>query len=342
MVSVVESGAPSASVVSGDDIVLPSDLVSSLLRAISPGELLRLVVADTGATDHMLPDRSAFISYKSVHHLCVWMGNNSYAPVLGWGTAIVSLNGQRLLIRNVLHVPALRVPLYSLRAHLRQRGCGFIGSFETGMHVYFLGVVLSVDMSTDCHLSYEPLGKSAPLLSLHYVQPRCAPIHYTAADGSAFHAQTDTHPSSSHHPSDATALVKDEVSWDGNEDSQDGSLSPVDDADLALPTFTSLVPKQVRRCPSKPLSPNDLDLISKQLQVLSDWLSGFTEPSDSTPVAPRLLSSLSQEEVVWLVHRPGLVLPPVRPCDRSNGSDNKTHWTSEELHRSLGCRRFCN
>ena len=135
----------------------------------------------------MLPDRLAFISYKSVRSLRVRMGNNSYAPVLGRGTAIVSLNGKRLLIRNVLHVPALRIPLYSLRAHLRQRGCGFVGSFDTGMHVYFPGVVLSVDMSTDCHLSYEPLGKSAPLSSLHYVQPRCAPVHYPA-EGSAFRA----------------------------------------------------------------------------------------------------------------------------------------------------------
>jgi hypothetical protein len=91
----------------GDDIVLPPDLVSSLLRAVSPTDLNRLVVADTGTTDHMLPDCLAFISYKSVQHLRVRMGKNSYAPVLRRGTAIVSLNGQHLLIRNVLHVPVL-------------------------------------------------------------------------------------------------------------------------------------------------------------------------------------------------------------------------------------------
>jgi hypothetical protein len=28
-------------------------------------------------------------------------------------------------------------------------------------------VVLSVDTSTNCHRSYEPLGKSAPLSTLH-------------------------------------------------------------------------------------------------------------------------------------------------------------------------------
>jgi hypothetical protein len=178
---------------SGDDIILPPDLVSSLLGAISPTDLNCLVVADTGATDHMLPDHSAFISYKSVQYLCVWMGNNSYAPVLGRGTAIVSLNGQCLLIQNVLHAPALQVPLYSLRAHLHQLGCGLIRSFAMGMHVYFLGVVLSVDMSTDCHLSYEPLGKSAPLSSLHYVQPWCPPVLYPA-ESSAFCARAGAKP----------------------------------------------------------------------------------------------------------------------------------------------------
>ncbi len=66
------------------------------------------------------------------------MGNNSLAPVLGRGrgTAIFSLNGQRVLVRNVLHVPVLSKPVYSLRAHLEQRGCGFIGTSESGI-VFF-------------------------------------------------------------------------------------------------------------------------------------------------------------------------------------------------------------
>jgi hypothetical protein len=133
-----------------------------------------LVVADTDATNHVTPHKSAFISYKAVENLQVCMGNNSYVPVLGRGTAIFSLNGQRILVRNVLHVPGLAVPLYSLCAHLKQRGCGFIGTFKAGMLVYFPTLVLLVNTSTDCHLSYKPLGRSVPLSTLHYVQPRCA------------------------------------------------------------------------------------------------------------------------------------------------------------------------
>ena len=65
---------------------------------ISPNSSRRLAVADSGATDCMLPDKLAFISYKSTSHLKVRMGNNSSLPVLGRGSAIISLNGQRVLV----------------------------------------------------------------------------------------------------------------------------------------------------------------------------------------------------------------------------------------------------
>jgi hypothetical protein len=121
----------------------------------------------------MFPDKSAFISYKAATNLQVQMGNNAFIPVLGRGSAIASLNGKLILVHNALHVPGLVIPLYSLCAHLTQRGCGFIGTYESGFLVYFPLIVLSVDMSTDCHLG-------APLDSLHYVQPRCLPTLYSS------------------------------------------------------------------------------------------------------------------------------------------------------------------
>jgi hypothetical protein len=92
-----------------------------------------LLVADTSATDHMIPDKSTFISYRPVTGRRVRMGNNSFAPVLGTGSAVIAPNGKRILIRDCLHIPALRHPLYSLRAHQRQHGCGFIGMHDLGM-----------------------------------------------------------------------------------------------------------------------------------------------------------------------------------------------------------------
>jgi len=46
------------------------------------------------------------------------------------------------------------------------------------MLVYFPSFVLSVDTSSNCLLSYEPLGSSASLESLHYVQRWCSPSLY--------------------------------------------------------------------------------------------------------------------------------------------------------------------
>jgi hypothetical protein len=178
-VSVVPStsGLPSSSPIpssSSSCLILPDRLQSIIRRlatsSISPDSTSRVAVADTGATDHMLPDKSAVISYKRIFNLQVRIGNNSYLPVLGRGTAIISLNHQWVLVRHTLHVPGLAVPLYSLRAHLKQHGCGVIGTSDSGMLAYFPSFVLSVDTSSNCHLSYEPLGSGASLESLNYVQ----------------------------------------------------------------------------------------------------------------------------------------------------------------------------
>ena len=87
---------------------LLSTLSVSLIKVPLPDG--RFAVADMGATDHMLPDKLCFISYRTVSGLSVCMGNNSFVPVLGPGTAVFELNGKRLLVRNVLHVPGLAVP----------------------------------------------------------------------------------------------------------------------------------------------------------------------------------------------------------------------------------------
>jgi hypothetical protein len=129
-------------------IILPKHLQAIIAQmtkdSISPCLGCRFSVADTGATDHMFPDKLTFISYKSIPNLQVWMGNNSFLPVLRRSTTIISLNGQRVLVCNALHVPGLTDLFYSLCAHLKQHGCGFLGTFEAGMLVYCPWFVLSV------------------------------------------------------------------------------------------------------------------------------------------------------------------------------------------------------
>jgi hypothetical protein len=42
----------------------------------------------------MIPDKSCFISYKSIAGLSVRMGNNLFVPVLGRSIAVFALNGK--------------------------------------------------------------------------------------------------------------------------------------------------------------------------------------------------------------------------------------------------------
>ncbi len=96
-------------------IILSKHLQAIIARlahaSIHPCPSRRFMVADSSTIDHMIPDKSAFISYKMVTNLQVGMGNNLYLLVLGHGTVIISLNGQRILLQNVLHVPGFVVPL---------------------------------------------------------------------------------------------------------------------------------------------------------------------------------------------------------------------------------------
>ncbi len=71
---------------------------SIAIPSLPDGCPLSLLVADTGATDHMLPDKSAFISYHPVVNCWVRMGNNSFAPILGTGSAVFAVNGKCILI----------------------------------------------------------------------------------------------------------------------------------------------------------------------------------------------------------------------------------------------------
>ena len=362
-VCVVPSISATSVLPSPSPISLPATLPSLLQRLansplVAPITTDRLAVADTGATDHMVPDKSCFISYKSVAGLSVRMGNNSFVPVLGRGTAIFALNGKRILVRNVLHVPGLAVPLYSLRTHVTQRGCGFFGTQESGFLVYFPTFVLQVDTAVDCHLSFAPLGHAAPLHSLHYVQPRCAPTSYPTATVPAPAMSTAT-PSLS-----GPALINDDDTTVDNGD--DDALPPLVDEPL---TYSLPLPKVSGSLPSP--STWDPSAISRQLKHLVSAVDRLTStpPSSAAPSAPdcptvspstpspipatpalngdddsssRLLSTMTPEEVAALIHHEGSSFPSVRPCDTANGSDTKTHWSSEELHRIMGCRKFRN
>jgi hypothetical protein len=64
-----------------------------------------------------------------------------------------------------------------------------------------------------------------------------------------------------------------------------------------------------------------------------------TKPTPK-PKPPWLLSTLSRDAIVKLMHRVCVDLPSVSLCDTANESDSKMHWTLEELHHIMVCCKF--
>ena len=121
----------------------------------------------------MLNDFKAFLSYKKVYGRYVTLGNDTRLPLLGIGTAKFSLTGKVLIIRNALHVPGLRNPLYSLRSHKTMPGCGTFSHFDVGSFILFPDFMLRIDDHTDNIVSYKSIGRDLST-RLDYAQPRAA------------------------------------------------------------------------------------------------------------------------------------------------------------------------
>jgi hypothetical protein len=100
-----------------------------------------------------------------------------------------------------------------------------------------------------------------------------------------------------------------------------------------------------------PLPTATLDSVYAQLCSLADAVSSLMPPASKHPPhdnghkprsSPVLASTMSREEIILLLHHKGSSLPLVHPCDTANALDTKTHWAAEELHRTMGCHKFCN
>ena len=116
--------------------------------------------ADSGATHHMLNDYAAFISYHPCQDEYVTLGDDTKLRIYGRGTAVFSLNGHNILVRDCLHVPDLRSPLYSLRKHRHMPGCGYISQFGVGSFILFPTFIVKVDDSEDNLVTFKPVGKT--------------------------------------------------------------------------------------------------------------------------------------------------------------------------------------
>jgi hypothetical protein len=263
----------------------------------------------------MIPHKSAFISYKPITGRRIRMGNNSFSPIFGTGSAIISINGKLILIRDCLHSPALQNLLYSLHAHQRQHGCGHIEMHQLGMFIFFPSFIAKVNTDTDCHLSYEPIWRSAPISKLDYVQPVQA--HSLSASTTA-----KTTPST-------PAVVEDEhknnnvmptytVHW------------PMRPPAPTTPTFDmSLIPPPAFLACLWDLDCNELIQRIYSLKHISVTTPDAQDDNSTTPAvvtnaqsAPKELKCISEDKIQTYLHHPESCFPPIRPCDTPNASDS--------------------
>ncbi len=119
-----------------------------------------------------------------------------------------------------------------------------------------------------------------------------------------------------------------------------------------MPTSRATSPSQVTLA-------IDLSTVSKQLLSLLEAIASLKAqegpvvsthghksscpvPSDSSHSLPVLASTMSQDEVMSLLHQDGFSLPPVCPCNTANACDTKMHWSPDQLHCIKGYCKFCN
>ena len=138
--------------------------------------------ADSGATHVMLPDYKAFNSYRTQVGRTVTLGDKSTVPIAGEGTATFSINGKVITVRNALHVPDLRQPLYSLRKHKSMPGCGTFSHSDVGSLILFPNFILDIDDSIDNIITYKSIGRQQPIYLSDYIEPR--PSSASTADAS--------------------------------------------------------------------------------------------------------------------------------------------------------------
>jgi hypothetical protein len=85
----------------------------------------------------------------------------------------------------------------------------------------------------------------------------------------------------------------------------------------------------------------DLDKEELIQQLYSLERANNSDPGKAASV-PVPLECMTQDHIIRKLHQENSTLSPIHPCDMSNPSDTKSHWTAEELHRITVCCRFRN
>jgi hypothetical protein len=89
-------------------------------------------VIDSGASRHTVGDSVGLTGWKP-YNARLKIADGSYIEVTGIGDLMVDVDGKRILLKGVWYAPRLKTPLFSVRWHRRQPGCGV--SFEDDLYI---------------------------------------------------------------------------------------------------------------------------------------------------------------------------------------------------------------
>ena len=96
------------------------------------------------ASEDMFPDYSTFKTYHRLSNRYATLGDTTRLHIEGICTAVYTLNGCTILTCNVLQIPALQGPLYSLCKHRQRPGCGVYSSYKDASYLLFPDFILQV------------------------------------------------------------------------------------------------------------------------------------------------------------------------------------------------------
>ncbi len=186
---------------------------------------------------------------------------------------------------------------------------------------------------SSCIQDIRPLR---PLDTLHYVQPCCTSSLYPFKIAS-------------HVAAKSPAIIEDDSS---QAESSDAFIWSYPQSKCVSSNQHS-PPVLVAATPFMSAPSADLESVSAQLCSLADTVSSPMPPTLTTSLTSKatdrgsrsshvLLSTITHDKIVSLLHHDHTSLPSVCHYNTDNASDTKTHWSAEELHRIMGCCKFCN
>ena len=141
------------------------------LGVVSYVKTLIQFISDGGFTNYIDPSYRYLLSFNLTPcGYYVAISNGGKEPIYAYGTTLFILWRKIIDKCNVLKIPGLRDPLYSLQQHWKLPNCGYI-RYTKCTHMWFLSFYLSVYDRVEKLVTYESMVIIYRISKRYYKQP---------------------------------------------------------------------------------------------------------------------------------------------------------------------------